>query len=42
MVGTSTPACAAVADLDAARARLDPVSTEDIVGWLREDRERGG
>lgn len=31
---------AAIAELDAVRARLEPVTTDEIVGWLREDRER--
>jgi hypothetical protein len=31
----------AVREMDALRAELSKVSTEDIVRWVREDREQG-
>jgi hypothetical protein len=31
----------AVRQMDALRAQLPKVSTEDVVRWIREDRERG-
>ena len=30
----------AVARMDSLRARLPPVATEDVVRWVREERER--
>ena len=30
----------AVARMDSLRARLPPVTTEDVVRWVREERER--
>jgi hypothetical protein len=31
----------AVSEMDALRAELPKVSTEDVVRWVREDREQG-
>jgi hypothetical protein len=31
----------AVSEMDALRARLPRVSTEDVARWIREDREQG-
>ncbi len=30
----------AAARMDALRARLSPVGTDEVVGWIREERER--